>query len=74
MRCALRELRDEDLSVLFEQLADPVAAHMAAFTAPDHMDRHAFERVGFVNSVAIDLQGKSSRASGPQARKRTRQS
>jgi hypothetical protein len=24
--------------------ADPVAAHMAAFTAPDHMDRDAFER------------------------------
>jgi RimJ/RimL family protein N-acetyltransferase len=44
MRCVLRELRDEDLSVLFEQWADPVAAHMAAFTALDHMDRGAFER------------------------------
>jgi RimJ/RimL family protein N-acetyltransferase len=44
MRCALREVRDEDLAVLFEQWADPVAAHMAAFTAPDHMDRGAFER------------------------------
>jgi RimJ/RimL family protein N-acetyltransferase len=44
MRCALRELRDEDLAVLFEQRADPVAAHMAAFTARDHMDRDAFER------------------------------
>jgi RimJ/RimL family protein N-acetyltransferase len=44
MRCALRELRDEDLAVLFEQWADPVAVHMAAFTAPDHMDRVAFER------------------------------
>jgi RimJ/RimL family protein N-acetyltransferase len=30
--------------VLFEQWADPVAARMAAFTAPDHMDRDAFER------------------------------
>jgi RimJ/RimL family protein N-acetyltransferase len=30
--------------VLFEQWADPVAAQMAAFTAPDHMDRDAFER------------------------------
>jgi quinol monooxygenase YgiN len=39
MRCTLREVRDEDLAVLFEQWADPVAAHMAAFTAPDHMDR-----------------------------------
>jgi RimJ/RimL family protein N-acetyltransferase len=44
MRCALREVRDEDLAVLFEQWADPVAARMAAFTAPDHMDRDAFER------------------------------
>jgi RimJ/RimL family protein N-acetyltransferase len=44
MLCALREVRDADLAVLFEQWADPVAAHMAAFTAPDHMDRDAFER------------------------------
>jgi RimJ/RimL family protein N-acetyltransferase len=44
MRCVLREVRDEDLAVLFEQWADPVAAHMAAFTAPHHMDRDAFER------------------------------
>ena len=46
MRCVLRELRDEDLAVLFEQWADPVAAHMAAFTRPDHLDRDAFERSG----------------------------
>jgi RimJ/RimL family protein N-acetyltransferase len=44
MQVALREVRDEDLAVLFEQWADPVAAHMAAFTAPDHMERDAFER------------------------------
>jgi RimJ/RimL family protein N-acetyltransferase len=44
VECALREVRDEDLAVLFEQWADPVAAHMAAFTAADHMDRDAFER------------------------------
>jgi RimJ/RimL family protein N-acetyltransferase len=44
MRCRLREVRDEDLAVLFEQWADPVAAHMAAFTAPDHMDQDAFGR------------------------------
>ena len=37
-------MQDEDLDVLFEQWADPAAAHMAAFTAPDHMDRDAFER------------------------------
>src|SRR5215218_10461819 len=40
----LREVRDEDLPLLFDQWADPVAVHMAAFTAPDHMDRDAFER------------------------------
>jgi RimJ/RimL family protein N-acetyltransferase len=44
VQCALREVRDEDLAVLFDQWADPVAAHMAAFTRPDHMDRDAFER------------------------------
>jgi RimJ/RimL family protein N-acetyltransferase len=44
MALTLREIRDEDLPLLFEQWADPVAAHMAAFTAPDHMDRDAFER------------------------------
>jgi hypothetical protein len=44
MRCALREVRDEDLEVLFEQWADPVAAGMAAFTSPDHMEWDAFER------------------------------
>jgi RimJ/RimL family protein N-acetyltransferase len=44
MGLTLREVRDEDLPLLFERWADPVAAHMAAFTAPDHMDRDAFER------------------------------
>jgi RimJ/RimL family protein N-acetyltransferase len=44
MHCVLRDVRDEDLPLLFEQWADPVAAHMAAFTGPDHMDRDAFER------------------------------
>ena len=40
----LREVRNEDLPLLFEQWTDPVAVHMAAFTAPDHMDWDAFER------------------------------
>jgi RimJ/RimL family protein N-acetyltransferase len=44
MSLMLREVRDEDLPLLFEQWADPVAVHMAAFTAPDHMDWDAFER------------------------------
>jgi RimJ/RimL family protein N-acetyltransferase len=43
MQCVLREVRDEDLPVLFDQWADPVAAHMAASNA-DHMDRGAFWR------------------------------
>ena len=46
MRCVLREVRDEDLAVLFEQWADPVAARMAAFTRPDHMGRDPFEAAG----------------------------
>lgn len=44
MECALREVRDEDLAVLFEQWTDPAAMRMAAFTVPDHLDRDAFER------------------------------
>src|SRR5918997_1814726 len=44
MGLTLREVRDADLPRLFEQWADPVAVHMAAFTAPDHMERDAFER------------------------------
>jgi hypothetical protein len=43
MRCVLREVRDEDLAVLFEQWADPVAVRMPAFTALNHVDRDAFE-------------------------------
>jgi RimJ/RimL family protein N-acetyltransferase len=44
MGVELREVRDEDVPVLFEQWADPVAEHMAAFTSPEHMDRDAFDR------------------------------
>lgn len=44
MLCALREVQDEDLGVLFEQWADPVAAQWAASTPPDHMEREAFQR------------------------------
>jgi RimJ/RimL family protein N-acetyltransferase len=44
VECVLREVRDEDLAVLFEQWTDPVAMQMAAFTVPDHLNRDAFER------------------------------
>jgi hypothetical protein len=40
----LREVRDEDLPLLFEQWADPVRRTHGAFTARDHMDWDAFER------------------------------
>jgi len=38
MRCVLRELRDEDLAVLFEQWAAPVAAHLRVMFAVDDLD------------------------------------
>src|SRR5262249_27718578 len=44
MRCVLREVLAEDLALLFEQWADPVAVQMAAFAGPDHMEWDAFER------------------------------
>src|ERR671914_2314216 len=44
MGLTLREVRDEDLPLLFDHWSDPVAVLMAAFTAPNHMDRDAFER------------------------------
>ena len=44
MSCMLRELRDDDLPLLFEQWTDPIAVHMAAFTTPDQADWDAFER------------------------------
>lgn len=43
MHLELREVQDDDLAGLFEQWADPVAVRMAAFTAPNHMDREAFD-------------------------------
>jgi RimJ/RimL family protein N-acetyltransferase len=39
----LRELEDEDLDVIFEQMRDPASVWMAAFTAADPGDRAAFD-------------------------------
>lgn len=39
----LRELADQDMDILFVQQQDPVAIHMAAFTAEDPTDREAFD-------------------------------
>ena len=40
---ALREVRDEDLDTLFEQMRDPEGVWMAAFTAEDPDDRAHFD-------------------------------
>ncbi|CAL9467412.1 hypothetical protein SUDANB95_02747 [Actinosynnema sp. ALI-1.44] len=41
---ALRPIEDADLDALFEQMRDPEAVRMAAFTAEDPDDREAFDR------------------------------
>ena len=40
---ALRPVQDRDLDALFEQMRDPEAVRMAAFTAEDPSDRSAFD-------------------------------
>ncbi|MEV8504636.1 GNAT family N-acetyltransferase [Actinoplanes sp. NPDC051475] len=40
---ALRLVRDEDLDTIYDQMRDPEAVHMAAFTAEDPDDRAAFD-------------------------------
>jgi RimJ/RimL family protein N-acetyltransferase len=42
-RIDLRSVQAGDLAVLFEQQQDPIAVHMAAFTARDPSDRKAFD-------------------------------
>jgi hypothetical protein len=42
----LRELRDDDLPVLFEHQRDPAAVRMAAFVGRDPEDRAAFDAHG----------------------------
>lgn len=39
----LRAVSGDDLPIFFEQMRDPTANHMAAFTAKDPDDRHAFD-------------------------------
>ena len=38
----LREVAQSDLPIFFEHQRDPLAVHMAAFTAPNPNDRAAF--------------------------------
>lgn len=38
----LRDVTDDDLPIFFEQQRDPIANHMAGFTAKDPSDRDAF--------------------------------
>jgi RimJ/RimL family protein N-acetyltransferase len=40
---ALRHVEDADLDILFDQMRDPEAVHMAAFTAENPNDRAAFD-------------------------------
>jgi RimJ/RimL family protein N-acetyltransferase len=40
---ALRLVEDADLDALFDHMRDPVAVRMAAFTAENPDDRHAFD-------------------------------
>ena len=40
---ALRRVRDEDLDILYDQMRDPAAVRMAAFTAEDPDDRAEFD-------------------------------
>ena len=40
---ALRPVTDADLPLIFDQMRDPVAVRMAAFTADDPSDRAAFD-------------------------------
>ncbi|MEV4702134.1 GNAT family protein [Actinoplanes sp. NPDC049316] len=39
----LRRVRDDDLDAIFDQMRDPVAVRMAAFTAEDPGDRAEFD-------------------------------
>jgi RimJ/RimL family protein N-acetyltransferase len=39
----LRDVIEDDLDVFFVHLSDPLASHMAAFTAKDPTDRKAFD-------------------------------
>ena len=42
MNVSLRPLEDRDLDAIYEQVTDPEAIRMAAFTAEDQTDRRAF--------------------------------
>ena len=60
----LRDVRDEDLDVLFEHWTDPEANRMAAFTAENPDDREAFDARWArlranesVTAMTIDLDG-----------------
>jgi RimJ/RimL family protein N-acetyltransferase len=44
MTIELREVRDDDLDAIFDQMRDPESVAMAAFTAADPDDRAAFDR------------------------------
>ena len=51
---SLREIADEDLPIFFEQMTNPAACHMAAFTCKDPRDHAAF--LGWFTRVRGDPQ------------------
>jgi GNAT superfamily N-acetyltransferase len=42
MHVSLREVEDQDLDTIYQQVTDPESVRMAAFTAEDQTDRGAF--------------------------------
>ena len=42
MNVSLRPIEDRDLDTIYQQVTDPESVRMAAFTAEDQTDRHAF--------------------------------
>jgi RimJ/RimL family protein N-acetyltransferase len=64
MNVSLRPLEDRDLDPIYQQVADPEAIRMAAFTAEDQTDRSAFLRRtarlradASVSHLVIDVDG-----------------
>jgi RimJ/RimL family protein N-acetyltransferase len=52
MHVSLRPLVDADLDAIYEQMKDPESVRMAAFTAEDPADRHAF--LGHMSRIRDD--------------------
>lgn len=67
MNVSLRPLEDQDLDAIYQQVTDPEAIRMAAFTAQDQTDRSAFlDRTSRLRSdtsvlhLVIDVDGEAA--------------